>query len=576
MLRRRLRRQRIAMRRTRRSRVVCAAAVLLAGRLSIGAEGDATMADLVIVNAKVWTGVPGAREAEAIAVTGEVISAIGTTADVRKQAGEKTRVIDAGGRRVIPGIIDTHIHIVSGGMLLSQLDLRLVPDRKAFVAAIAERARSLPKGAWVLGGRWSVESWPDAAPPNRAWIDEFTADHPVYLSRMDGHQALANSAALKLAGITRDGPPDPEGGEIERDPRTGEPTGILKDGAMDLVARRIPPASEDDLLKALVAGMRECNRWGITGVHDLSEPEHLPVYARARKQGLMTLRIHSFLSVSDWDADFRKVKDFPVRDEWLRVAGFKGYVDGSLGSRTAYMREPFDDTGPDAKNPRGLLTAMADPPESFAAMIRRADEAGFQLAVHAIGDEANQQALDHFAGLDAASRRARRHRIEHAQHLLPDDIGRFGELGVVAAMQPLHKADDGRWAEKAIGPQRSKTTYAFRSLIESGARVAFGSDWPVVSNNPFLGIAAAVTGKTEDGKTWVPEQNITVEQALVAYTSTGAWVEHAESRRGTLEPGKLADLVILSQDLLTTPAQQISSTTVTHTICNGRIVWPNP
>jgi hypothetical protein len=319
--------------------------------------------------------------------------------------------------------------------------------------------------------------------------------------------------------------------------------------------------------------MRECNRWGLTAVQDMSEPEHLPVYVRAHERGLLTLRIHSFLSVSDWDADHVKVRNFPIRDHWLNVAGFKGYVDGSLGSRTAYMRAPFDDAGPDAKHPRGLLTAMADPPKSFAAIIARADAAGFQLAVHAIGDEANHQALDHYAALNR-DRRARRHRIEHAQHLLPEDIRRFAEANVIAAMQPLHKADDGRWAERALGKERSKTTYAFRGLLDAGAKLAFGSDWPVVSNNPFLGIAAAVTGRTEDGKVWVPEQNITVEQALTAYTATAAYAGMADDVRGTLEPGKLADLVILSQDILSIPSDRIAETTVTHTIVGGKLVWP--
>jgi hypothetical protein len=537
-------------------------------------------ADAAIINAKIWSGARDAREAEALAIRGERIVAVGANADIRPHIAERTRVFDANGARVIPGITDTHIHIISGGMLLSQLDLRQVPDRNAFVAAIAERAKSLAPDAWVLGGRWSVESWPDAAPPHRNWIDAVTADRPVYLSRMDGHEALVNSVALRLAGIDRCGPPDPEGGEIERAPKTGEPTGILKDAAMDLVAPRIPPATEDELLKALVAAMRECNRWGITAVQDMSEPEHLPVYARAHDRGLLTLRIHSFLSVSDWDANFGVVRNYPVRDDWLTVAGFKGYMDGSLGSRTAYMRAPFDDAGPDARHPRGLLMAMADPPEAFAAMIARADAAGIQLAVHAIGDEANHLLLNHYAALArmepaAPERRsARRNRVEHAQHLLPEDIRRFAELNVIAAMQPLHKADDGRWAERALGKKRAQTTYAFRSLLDSGAKVAFGSDWPVVSNNPFFGMAAAVTSRTEDGKTWVPEQSITVEEALTAYTVTAAYAGMNENVRGTLEPGKLADIVVLSQDILTIPPERIGETMVIRTIVGGKHVWP--
>ncbi len=313
---------------------------------------------------------------------------------MRKLVGEHTKVIDAGGRRIIPGLTDAHTHIISGGISLARLGLRDVPDKAAFIRAVADDASAKPRGQWVLGGRWSVESWKKPEPPTRYWLDPVTGHTPVFLERMDGHQALVNTAALRLAGIDVHGPPDPKGGEIERDPATGEPTGILKDAAMDLVSKHIPEPDEDALYAALLRAMKHLNALGITCVHDMSDPAHLPVFARARREGTLTVRIHGFLSTSDWDADIEKVRAFPVRDDLCRVAGFKGYMDGSLGSRNAFMREPYADAAPGAKYPRGQLTDFADPPSEFQQIVARADAAGMQLAVHAIGDEANHLLLD--------------------------------------------------------------------------------------------------------------------------------------------------------------------------------------
>jgi predicted amidohydrolase YtcJ len=406
----------------------------------------------------------------------------------------------------------------------------------------------------------------------------------VFLGRTDGHQSLVNSAALKLAGIDRNGPPDPEGGEIERDPQTNEPTGILKDAAESLVSSKIPSPSQEEMYGALKDAMRELNRVGIVAVHDITEVTQLPVLERARRDDVMTIRVTGYLNVSFWDAYHDTVRGFPVRDEWVQIVGFKGFMDGSLGSRTAYMREPFSDATPQSKYPRGMLMGMVQPQSKFRDMLQRADDAGFQLAVHAIGDEAIHILLDHYEALmaqtppttaPAAPRLGvRRPRIEHSQHILPEDIARFGKIGVVAVMQPRHKHDDGRFAEAAIGQERCQTTYAWRDLLAADAPVCFGSDWPVATPNPFAGIAAAVTGLTADGEVWVAEQNITVAQALAAYTSAGAFAEGRESLRGTLEPGKLADVVILSQDILTCTPDRIIDTTVTHTIVGGKVAWP--
>ena len=531
-------------------------------------------AEMVVVNARIWPGA-GLPEARAMAVRNGKVVAIGTIEDVNPHVGPYTEVFDAEGRRVIPGITDSHLHFISGGQHLARLRLRQVEGREAFVKAIVDEVARLDDGQWVLGGRWSTESWPDPSPPTKEWIDPVTPNNPVFLVRMDGHQALANSAALAIAGIDSHNPPDPEGGIIERDPATGEPTGIVKDDAMALLREHIPPLSAEQRYQALLRAMKHANSWGITSIHDMSEPEDLAIYERAYRAKNLTLRIRSYVMDEDWPPHFKRVKQFRVRNDKLRVAGFKGFMDGSLGSKTAYMRQPYEDNTPDEGDNRGILTAMASPLSEMQHRIEEADRQRWQIAVHAIGDEANHQLLNIYEHvMQTNPGRDRRHRVEHAQHLLEDDIERFGKLGVVASMQPYHKADDGRYAEARLGKERSRFSYAFNSLLTSNARVCFGSDWPVVSLNPFIGIATAVTGMTQDGRVWVPEQNISVEQAVTAYTATPAWVAFTEDRLGTLEVGKRADFCVLSQDIFSVPAEDIARTCVTHTVFDGEIVYP--
>ncbi len=555
--------------------------------VTLSAGGCSTLApigtaDLAIINAHVWTGT--GQPASAVAVQAGRIVTIGSDAHVSRWIGNHTNVIDANGRRVIPGITDCHVHIVSGGLQLARLNLREAANKSEFLAAVQQSAVQTPPGEWILGGRWSVESWPIRESPTTEWVDAVTGDRPLFLNRMDGHQALANTVALRLAGIDQNGPPDPAGGVIERNPDTGEPTGILKDSAMGLVSRHIPSSSADQLYAALLRAMKHANSLGITAVHDVSGPDDLPVMQRAHHENAMTVRIRKFISTDDWPATISTVKDFDPRDQWLTVAGFKGYMDGSMGSRTAYMYRPYDDASPHGDYPGGILAKMASPPKLLRYMIERADAAGLQCVVHAIGDEANHLLLDAYQAIARKhGPRDRRHRIEHAQHLLPEDINRFAELGVTASMQPYHKADDGRYAEIAIGRNRLRGSYAFRSLIESGALVCFGSDWPVVTVNPFQGIAAAVTGRTLDtmtpdgqvvpGRPWIPQENITVEQALQCYTLNAARSAFSEKHLGTIEPGKLADMVILSQDVLTIPPDDIADTAALVTIVDGRIVY---
>jgi predicted amidohydrolase YtcJ len=548
-------------------------------------QPPAAPAELILVNARIWPGAgpDGAAPTDwtALAVAGGRIIDIGRDEQIRKLQGPGTTVIDAGGRRLIPGLTDSHVHLISGGLGLSRLNLRTAPDRAAFVAAVAAESRRLGPGEWVVGGRWSVDSWDDASPPHRSWIDGVTGDRPALLTRMDGHQALANSAALALAGIDAAGPPDPKGGEIERDPVTREPTGILKESAIGLVGRHEPPTSADRRYEALRAAMAHFHSFGITSVHDMAEPDDLPVYARAAREGILTLRVHVYLNVSDWKKHLDTVTRFADPTGMVRIHGFKGFMDGSLGSRTAYMREPFSDAAATAVNPRGLLDAMVDPFEAFVThQVKAIEAAGLQMAVHAIGDEANHLILDAFeAARRQSGRDDARHRVEHAQHLLREDIPRFGRLGVVASMQPFHKADDGRYAAAALGEGRSQWSYAFRPVLEAGGVLAFGSDWPVVTCDPFAGIAAAVTSRTlgkDDtlsGPVWMPHNAISVEQALTAYTAGPAWAVHNERNGGRLRKGTQADFVILSEDILAAPPERLHAVQAVQTFMGGKKVY---
>jgi len=541
---------------------------------ALGAESQ-MKADLVITNARVWTGETNAKSnATAIAVKDGAIVALGDDESAASHIGSSTRRIDAKGRRVIPGITDSHTHIIGGGLQLARISLRDVEDKQAFIRAVAEDAAGKKKGEWVLGGRWSVDSWSDPTSPDKRWLDPVTGDTPVFLSRMDGHQALVNSAALKIAGITADGPDDPVGGQIVRDDKTGEPTGILKESAMELVRRHIPEPSADQRYEALKRAMRHANEYGVTAIQDLSEPADLAVVGRAHAEESLTIRITAYLSVETWSDHIPLVKSFPVNDNWLRVAGLKGYMDGSLGSHTAYMRHAYDDIDEHADYPRGQLTAFAADQDKLRSEITAAMKAGLQPAIHAIGDEANHLLLDAYEhALESIGKTAISPRIEHVQHLLESDIERFAKLGVIASMQPAHKADDARYAEKRIGERRLPGSYAYRKLVDSGAQVIFGSDWPVVTLNPFAGIDAAVTARSVEGEVWLPSHSLTVEEALRAYTLAPARAIGKDRELGSIAVGKRADLVILAHDPLTIPAEKLGDVGVAMTIVDGRVVY---
>ncbi len=536
-------------------------------------ENKTGVADIVIMDAKIWRGVDGPY-ANSLAIVGDRIAAMGDEPTIRKWIGPKTKVIDAKRRRLIPGITDSHAHVIGGGLQLARLKLRSVSNREEFIAAVQAKAKDTKPGAWVLGGRWSVDSWSSPESPSRYWLDPVTGDTPVLLSRMDGHSALVNSAALRIAGIDENGPPDPTGGEIVRDPKTNQPTGILKESAMGLVRKHIPETTAEDKYQALLRAVKHANAHGITSVHDMSNVGDDEAFERAYREGTLSLRITSYIQADD----VFKYLDFASSSEanqpFYRVAGFKKYMDGSLGSRTAYMHEPFADANHDSTYPQGQLTAFAANKKLFTQTVEAVYAKGLQLAVHAIGDQSNHLLLDEYERVAGRHGYEKiRHRIEHAQHLLPSDIACFAKLGVVASMQPLHKADDGRYAEIAIGKERLTGSYAFRKLLESGALLCFGSDWPVVSLNPFLGIDAAVNSRTLEGKVWLPSHALTVEEALRAYTVTPQIVVGRDKELGTIEVGKLADLVILGRDLLTIKPTKIPDTKVAYTIVAGKVVF---
>jgi predicted amidohydrolase YtcJ len=541
---------------------------------SSSTPASATTVSLALVNARIWTGNPAQPWAEAVAIARDRVIRVGSTDEIR-QAAPGVESIDAGGRLVVPGFIDTHVHFVDGGFRLASVQLRDAKTREEFVRRIKAFAAGVPAVTWITGGDWDHSLWGGEL-PTREWIDAATPNHPVWINRLDGHMSLANSSALKAAGVTRS-TPVVEGGEIVR-AANGDPTGVLKDNAMALVDKVVPEPSDQMRDRALGAAMKYVNEQGVTSVHNMGTWGDLATFARARKSNALAARIYGVVPLSDWE----RLRDVVATrahggadgrgDEWLRVGGLKGFVDGSLGSHTAAFHQPFDDAPKD----RGLLV---NTPEDLYKWTSGADKAGLHVMVHAIGDRANGLLLDIYDRVQRENgRRDRRFRIEHAQHLASADIPRFAQLGVIASMQPYHAIDDGRWAERFIG-DRIKTTYAFRSLLDQGAHLAFGSDWFVAPPTPLEGIYAAVTRRTLDDKNpdgWVPEQKISVEEALRAYTVTAAYASFDESLKGMLVPGRLADLVMLDRNVFEIPPEEIRDVKVLLTLVGGRPVYRKP
>jgi len=536
------------------------------------AEKISNAPDLVIVNAVVHTMDPNQPLAEAIAIYGHRIMAVGSSKDIRKLAGANTRIIDAKKSVVLPGFNDAHTHFLSGGFQLSSVDLRDANSPQEFAQRIKTFAAKMPTGSWIKGGDWDHERWADPRLPTKELIDGFTADTPVFVSRLDGHMALANSLALRLAGVTKQ-TLDPPGGVIVRDPKTGEPTGVLKDAAMSFVWKVVSPSSFDEKLAAARAATDYAARLGVTSVQDVSAGNDVGVYQTLLDRGELKTRIYAVSPLPAWERLARTGVRAHFGSEMLRIGGLKGFADGSLGSTTALFYEPYrDDPGTS-----GIAGDEMYPEGAMLERVRQADKAGLQVMIHAIGDRANDLILTIFEQVEKENgERDRRFRIEHAQHLRPQDIPRFARDKVIASMQPYHAIDDGRWAEKRIGKERAKTTYAFRSLLDSGAMLAFGTDWTVAPLNPMLSVYAAVTRRTLDGKNskgWVPEQKISVEEAVRAYTVGSAYAEFQETVKGTITVGKVADVVMLSRDIFKIDPKEIENVKVVLTMVDGRVVY---
>jgi predicted amidohydrolase YtcJ len=539
--------------------------------LSTNAQGNSLPPDLLIVNGSVHTMDSNRPAAEAVAILGNRIVALGSSAELRSLAGTNTRVIDAHGNTVVPGFNDAHVHFLEGGFSLASVDLRDAKSPEEMAQRLEAFAKKIPKGQWILGGQWDHEKWPGAPLPTRQMVDGATPDNPVFVNRLDGHMALANTMALKMASVTRD-TKDPAGGLVVRD-AAGAPTGVLKDAAESLVEKAIPPKSFEEKRIAARTATEHAAQLGVTSLTDMSAGEDVGLYQYMVEHGELKTRIYAIRSIVSWEALAKTGVRAAFGSDLLRIGGLKGFADGSLGSTTAFFFEPYND----APNTRGLLFDQMLPEGIMLKRVEGADQAGLQVMIHAIGDEANLRILDIYKETVAKNgARDRRFRIEHAQHLRASEIPRFGAQQVVASMQPYHEADDGRWCEKRIGKERSKGTYAFRTLLDTGATLAFGSDWPVATLNPLESIKAAVTRQTLDGKHpegWFPEQKITLNEAIRAFTVGSAYAEFADGVKGTIAVGKLADVVILDRDIYKISPPEIEQARVVLTLMDGHIVY---
>jgi predicted amidohydrolase YtcJ len=549
------------MRSSRRQFLAMGASTVLAPGIVLAAAAEL---DIAYVNGRVWTGVPGSPMGSAVGIVGSRIAAV-DEGTVRRKIAKRTRVVDLKGAFVVPGFVDGHTHFLLAAATLTPPDLRQARTREEFTRRVGEAASQLPHDEWMRGGSWDAELWGGEL-PTRQWIDAVTPQTPVALSRLDQHMWLVNSLGLRLAGIDRN-TPEPAGGRIVRT-ANGDPTGIVIDAGKALVERAIPPLSDAAVAKMMRVGIQHGLRNGVTQAHSMGlDWDTHNALLRLRAQGETDMRFFSFVPLGDWEKMADIVKRDGRGDDWVRWGGMKGLADGSLGSRTALFHRPYDD----APGSRGIRVNTL---EHLHEWVMQADRNNLNVSVHAIGDEANDDILDLYADVAKANGpRDRRFRVEHAQHLTPAAIPRFARQQVIASVQPYHAIDDGRWAIQRVGAQRLKGTYAFKSLLDSGARVCFGSDWPVAPFAPLTGIAAAVLRQTIDGANpggWLPEQRITVEQALIAYTATNAYAGFQEDRLGRLVPGYIADLVVLDKDLLRIDPQQIGSVTVLRTVVDGK------
>lgn len=542
----------------RRLFLASGAAALVCGR----AFAETGKVDTALLNARVWTG-GQAVGSDAVGIAGNRIAALGSAA-VRAAIGPKTRVIDLQGAFVMPAFIDCHTHFLRACAFLFQPDL-LVKTKQEFVDRIGKAVRELPRGQWLTGGSWDEQRWGGEL-PRREWVDAVTGDIPIAIPRTDLHSLFLNSAALRLAGISK-ATTDVAGGVIERDAK-GEPTGVLKDNALDPVLKVMPQPTEAVIESQLRRGIEFANSKGVAQVHNTELDWSVQDAARRlHRRGPTGVRFYSFVPLADWQKMAALVKAEGRGDDCVRWGALKCMSDGSLGARTAKFHEPYAD----APDQRGVwATSVNDMREWIPA----ADAAGLTMTLHAIGDEANDVMLDICADtVRKNGKRDRRFRIEHAQHLSPGAFARMAQQDVIASVQPYHAADDGRWAVKRIGEERLNRTYAFRSLLDAGVKTCFGSDWPVAPIDPMTGIDAAVQRHTIDGANpngWHPEQRVSIVEALTAYTQTAAYAGFQEDRLGRVATGYIADLTVLDRDLLTVSPDQYLSTKVLRTFVDGQ------
>ncbi|HSY66685.1 MAG TPA: amidohydrolase [Terriglobales bacterium] len=533
-------------------------------------------ADLLITNAKIWTGDKAHPSAQAVAVIGDRIVAVGSNSDVQILRGAATKTIDARGKLLLPGFNDAHVHFVTSGTRLNQIQLNDATSMGEFTRRIADRAKMTPKGEWIEGGDWDETKWTPAKLPTKDSIDSVTPDTPVFLEHHDGHMALANSVALRLAGVSAQ-TPDPPGGTIVRDAQ-GNPTGALKDAARNVVLKVIPPPSHDQRLQAMRRSLERAAELGVTSVQDMNDENSdsfadIRGYGELLQNGELTARVYVAPAISDWEKQAKVGIRHAFGSSYLRIGATKGFADGSLGSSTAYFFDPYNDD----PNNSGLLGEQMHPLSQMREWMMQADAAGLQICTHAIGDRAVSTVLDLYTDVVKAHRgMERRFRIEHAQHLAAKDFARFSQLDAIASVQPYQAIDDGRWAEVRIGHDRASRTYAFRTFLNHGVHLAFGTDWPYAPLDPMLTVYAAVTRATLDGKNpngWFPDQKLTVAEAVEEYTTGSAYAEFQEKEKGSIMPGMLADMVLLSDDIFTIDAVKIRDVKVIKTIVGGRVVW---
>ncbi|HEY2392812.1 MAG TPA: amidohydrolase [Candidatus Angelobacter sp.] len=569
-------------------KILFAVLMVLTMASSSFAQQPQSPADVIFINGNVYVGPPmiggstgvsfkGEPKPEppkpihspvqAIAVSGEKITAVGSNEDIQKLKGPKTQIIDLGGHFVMPGFNDAHVHLGSGGFEKLNVNLigcKSLDDMKQRIAA---RVKTAAPGEWIIGRGWDHTLWQEQKTPTRADIDSITGDHPAIFNRVDGHIAIANSAALKAAGITAQSP-DPHGGKIDRDEK-GEPTGILRETAMGLVGDKIPHPTMAQRRRAAELALADAAHWGITSAQDNSDWEDFLTYEQMEKEGKLTLRIAEWLPFDAPIEQLLKMRQHHAHeDTMLHTTMLKGFMDGSLGSRTAAMLAPYDD---DPKN-AGIPRYEQDKLNAMAA--ERANNS-FQLGFHAIGDRGARMALDAFAyAIQKSGYKNLRFRIEHDQVIAPEDFKKFKDLGVIASVQPNHLLTDMNWAESHIGPARAKHSYPWKEFEDNHVMLAFGTDYPVEPITPFRGLYAAVTRKNEAGtREYYPEQKLSIDHAIAAYTVGAAYAEFAEDKKGMLMPGMLADLVVLDRDITKVPAADILGTRVLRTVVGGKTVY---